>query len=50
VASFIDGILVETESKEEHNKLVEKILRKIEENNLYVKPEKYKLKVREVEF
>jgi len=40
--SFIDNLMVETESKEEYNELVEKILKKIEENDLYVKPEKCK--------
>ena len=43
--SFIDNLMVETESKEEYNELVEKILKKIEENDLYVKPEKCKQKV-----
>jgi len=32
--------MIEIESKENYNKLVEKILRRIEENNLYVKLEK----------
>jgi len=30
--------------------LVEEVLRRLEENNLFVKPEKCKWKVREVEF
>ena len=42
--------MVGTESKEEHNELVEEILRRIEENDLYVKLEKCRWKVREVEF
>jgi len=42
VRSFIDGIMVETEIEEEHNKLVTEILRRLEENNLFVKPEKCK--------
>ena len=50
VRSFIDGIMVETEIEEENNKLVMEILRRLEENNLYVKPEKCKQKVREVDF
>jgi len=37
VASFIDDVIVEMESKEEHDELVEKILRRIEKNNLYIK-------------
>jgi len=40
VASSINNILVETEEKEEYNKVVEKIVRKLVENNLYVNPEK----------
>ena len=32
--------MVGTESKEEHDELVEEILRRIEENDLYVKLEK----------
>ena len=49
-ATFIDDILVATDMEEEHNELVEKILKRLEENNLFVKPEKCKWKVREVEF
>jgi len=50
VWSFIDVIIVETEMEEEHDELVEDILKRLEENNLYVKPEKCKWKVREVDF
>ena len=42
VASFIDDIIVGTEGKEEHNKIVEEVVRRLAENNLYVKPEKCK--------
>jgi len=49
-ATFIDDILVATDTEEGHDKLVEKVLRRLEENNLFVKPEKCKWKVREVEF
>ena len=48
--TFIDDILVATDMKEGHDELVEKVLRRLEENNLFVKPEKCKWKVREVEF
>ena len=41
VATFIDNMLVGTETGEEHNELVEKILKWLEENDLYVKLEKY---------
>ena len=50
VESFIDDVIIKTENKKEHNKLVEEILRKIEENDLYIKLEKYKWKVREMDF
>jgi len=48
--TFIDNILVATDIKEGHNKLVEEVLKRLEENDLFVKPEKCKWKVREVEF
>jgi len=49
-ATFIDNILVATDMEEGYDKLVEKVLRRLEENDLFVKPEKCKWKVREVEF
>jgi len=42
--------MVGTESEEEHDELVEEILRMLEENDLYVKLEKCRWKVREVDF
>jgi len=41
VAVFVDNMLVGTETKEGHDKIVEEILRRLEENDLYIKPEKY---------
>jgi len=49
-ATFINNILIATDTEEEHDELVEKVLEKLEENDLVVKPEKCKWKVREVEF
>ena len=49
MASFIDNIIIGTEIEEGHNKLVEKVVRKLAENNLYVKPEKCKWKFRKVD-
>jgi len=40
IVSFIDDMMVGTESKEGHDDLVAGILKKIEENNLYMKLEK----------
>ena len=50
VAAFIDDVIVETKIKEEHDEIVAEIIKRLEENNLYVKPEKCKWKVREVGF
>jgi len=50
VAAFVDNILVETEIEEGHNEIVEKVLKRLEENDLYVKPEKYMWKVRKIGF
>ena len=36
--------------EKEHNKMVEKVVKWLAENNLYVKLEKYKWKIKEVEF
>jgi len=36
----INNVLVETETKEEHNEIVEEILRRLEENNLHIKLKK----------
>ena len=47
---FINDILVAMDMEEGHNELVEEILKRLEENNLFIKPEKCKWKVREVEF
>jgi len=40
VVAFVDDILVGTETEKRHDKIVEEILRRLEENNLYIKPEK----------
>ena len=50
VAAFINDVIVGTETKEGHDELVAEVIRRLEENDLYVKPEKCKWKVREVEF
>ena len=48
--TFINKILVATDTEKEHDKLIKEVLRRLEENNLFVKPKKYKWKVREVKF
>jgi len=50
VTSFIDDMIVGTEEEERHDEVVEKLIKKMEENNLYIKSEKYKWKMREVGF
>ena len=40
VTAFVDDVLVGIETKEGHDEIVEEILRRLEENDLYIKPEK----------
>jgi len=40
VAIFVDDVLVGTETEEGYDKIVEEILRRLEENDLYIKLEK----------
>ena len=50
VAAFIDNVIVGIEDEERYDELVAEIIKKLEENDLYVKLEKYKWKIREVGF
>ena len=50
VVAFINDIIIETEMEKEHDKIVAEVIRRLEENDLYVKLEKCKWKVREVGF
>ena len=50
VAAFIDDMIIGTETEEEHEELVAEVIKRLEKNDLYVKPEKCRWKVREVEF
>jgi len=40
VAVFIDDVMVATETEEGHDEIVEEVLKRLEENDLFVKPEK----------
>jgi len=40
VIAFVDNVLIGTEIEKGHDKIMEEMLRRLEENNLYVKPEK----------
>ena len=44
VVNFIDDIIVRKEEAKEHNKVVEKVVKRLAENDLYVKLEKVKMK------
>ena len=50
VVAFVDDVLVGTEIEEGHDEIVEEILRRLEENNLYIKPEKCMWKARKIGF
>ena len=50
VAAFIDDIIVGMEMEEGYDELVVEVIKRLEENNLYVKPEKCKWKIKEVRF
>ena len=39
-ATFIDDIIVVTQTEEKHNEIVEKVLKWLEENDLFVKLKK----------
>ena len=40
MAVFMNNVLVEIEDKKRHNKIVKEVLRRMEANDLYIKPEK----------
>ena len=42
VAVFIDDMIIGTETEEGHDELVAEVIKKMEENDVYVKPEKYR--------
>ena len=50
VAAFVDNVLVGTKIEDGHNEIVEEILKRLKENNLYVKPEKCVWKARKIRF
>jgi len=49
VVAFMDDVLVEIEDEKKHDE-VEEILKRMETNNLYLKPEKYVWKFKEIDF
>jgi len=50
MAIFIDDVIIGIEREEGHNELVEEVVKRLTENDLCVKLEKFKWKVREVGF
>jgi len=50
VTAFVDNVLVGMETKKGHDEIVEEILKRLEKNNLYIKPEKYVWKARKIGF
>jgi len=42
VESFIDDVIMRTKEEERHNEVVEEVVRRLAENDLYVKSKKYK--------
>ena len=50
VAAFVNNVLIGTETEEEHDDIVKEVLRRLEENDLYVKPEKCTWKMQKVNF
>ena len=50
VAAFVDDVLVGTETEEGHDEVVEEVLRRLEENDLYIKPEECVWKVKKMLF
>ena len=42
VVAFIDNVIIGTEGKEGHDELVAEVIKRLEENNLYVKLKKCK--------
>jgi len=50
VTTFVDYVLVGTETEEGHDEIVEEVLKRLEKNDLYVKPEKCVWKVRKIGF
>jgi len=48
VVVFVDNVLIGTNGEEEYDKIVAEVLKRLEENDLYVKPEKCSWKVNKV--
>ena len=50
IAALINDMLVEMEDEKKYDEIIEEVLKRIEKNDLYIKPEKYVWKVKEINF
>jgi len=50
VTVFIDNILIFMEDEEHHDEIVEEVLKRLKENDLFAKPEKCEFKKKQIEF
>ena len=50
VVSFINDVIIGMEGEEGHDELVEEVVKKLAENDLYIKLEKCKQKIKKVGF
>ena len=50
MVSFIDNVIVWIEKEKKYNKVVKEVVKRLVKNDLYIKPEKYKWKIREIRF
>ena len=50
IVIFIDDIIVDIKEKKGHDEVIEKVVRKLAENDLYIRLKKCKWKIREVGF
>ena len=50
VTAFVDNVLVGIETEEGHDKIVKEVLKRLKDNNLYIKPEKCIWKIQEIGF
>jgi hypothetical protein len=50
VVVYMDNILIFTRSKEEHKEVTREVLKILEHNNLYLKPEKCKFERKKIEY
>ena len=50
IATFIDDVIIGMEKEEGHEKIVAEVIRRLEENDLYVKSEKCRWKIKKIGF